>query len=113
MPIVQFATEALYDTLLRHRIEIYAMSGAMLHQKTAIIDDVFTTIGSFNLDQRSWKKNLEANLAVEDGDFARHVRSWFERDVARAKRIDLATWRERSLARRGAEWVAFAMRKMW
>jgi cardiolipin synthase len=113
VPIVQFAVEALFDTLLRHGVEIWTMPGTMLHSKTAIVDDAFTTIGSYNLDERSWHKNLEVNLAVESRDFARHVRSWFERDLAIATRIDLATWRQRSLARRGLEWASFAMRKLW
>jgi len=113
IPIVQFAVEALFDTLLRHGVEIWAMPGRMLHAKTAIIDDSFTTIGTYNLDERSWRKNLEVNLAVEDRAFARHVRSWFERDLAAATPVDLATWRERSLARRGFEWAAYAMRRLW
>jgi cardiolipin synthase len=113
VPVVQFAVEALFDTLLRHGVDIYTLPGAMLHAKTAIIDDTFTTIGSYNLDERSWRKNLEVNLAVEDAAFARHVRSWFERDLENATRVDLASWRERSLTRRGFEWVAFAMRRMW
>jgi cardiolipin synthase len=113
VPIVQFATEALFDTLLRHGIEIWALPDTMLHSKTAIIDDRFTTIGTYNLDERSWRKNLEVNLAVEDGDFARHVRDWFERDLAAATRIDLATWRNRPLARRSFEWAAYAMRRLW
>ena len=113
VPIVQFAVEALFDTLLRHGVEIWAMPETMLHAKTAIIDESFTTIGSYNLDERSWRKNLEVNLAVEDRDFARHVRSWFEHDLAGATRLDLAAWRGRSLTRRGFEWAAFAMRKLW
>ena len=113
VPVVQFATEALYDTLLRHGVEIYALADTMLHSKTAIIDDAFTTIGSYNLDERSWLKNLEVNLAVEDRDFARYVRGWFERDIQRAQRIALGEWRQRNVARRGAEWIAYAMRKLW
>jgi cardiolipin synthase len=113
VPIVQFAVEAFFDTLLRHGVQIWTLPGTMLHAKTAIIDDAFTTIGSYNLDERSWRKNLEVNLAVENGDFARHVRSWFERDLTSATRIDLAAWRERSLTRRGFEWAAYAMRKLW
>ena len=113
VPFVQFATEALFDTLLRHGVEIYSLPGPMLHAKTAVIDEIFTTVGSYNLDQRSWRKNLEVNLAVEDAPFARHVRSWFEHDIAGATRIDLSTWRDRALARRGLEWAAFAMRKLW
>jgi cardiolipin synthase len=113
VPVVQFAVEALFDTLLRHGIEIWALPGTMLHSKTAIIDDEFTTVGSYNLDERSWRKNLEVNLAIEDRAFARHVREWFERDLQAATRIDLASWRDRSLARRGFEWAAYAMRRLW
>jgi cardiolipin synthase len=113
VPVVQFAVEALFDTLLRHGVEIWALPGAMLHAKTAIIDDEFTTIGSYNLDERSWRKNLEVNMAVEDRAFARHVRGWYERDLESASKIELSTWRDRSMVRRGFEWAAFAMRRLW
>jgi cardiolipin synthase len=113
VPVVQFASEALFDTLLRHGVHLHTLPGTMLHAKTAIIDDEFTTIGTYNLDERSWRKNLEINLAVEDRDFARHVRQWFEHDLAAAQPVDLATWRARSLARRGMEWASFAMRRLW
>jgi len=111
--IVQFAVEALFDRLMRQGIQIWVLPDRMLHAKTAIIDETFTTIGSFNLDRRSWRKNLEANLAVQDAAFARHVRSWFERDLASAVPVDLAKWRERSLPRRGLEWMAYAVRRLW
>jgi cardiolipin synthase A/B len=113
VPVVQFAVEALFDTLLRHGVEIWALPGTMLHAKTAIIDDIFTTIGSFNLDDRSWRKNLEVNLAVEDRAFALHVRSWFEHDLLSARRIDLTRWRDRPIARRAVEWASFGLRKLW
>jgi cardiolipin synthase len=113
VPVVQFAVEALFDTLVRNGIEIWTLPERMLHAKTAIVDETFTTIGSYNLDQRSWRKNLEVNLAVEDRAFARHVRSWFERDLETATRVDRDLWRQRSLARRGFEWAAYAMRKLW
>jgi cardiolipin synthase len=113
LAVVQYAVEALFDTLLRHGVEIWALPGTMLHAKTAIIDDEFTTVGSYNLDERSWRKNLEVNLAVEDEAFARHVRSWFERDLDVANRIELTGWRDRPVARRGLEWAALAMRRLW
>ena len=111
--VVQFAQHALFDTLLRHGVQIYALAPPMLHSKTAIIDDHFCTIGSYNLDERSWRKNLELNLAVEDLAFARHVRDQYDRDVTRAHKVDLHSWRGRSVARRGAEWVAWALRELW
>ena len=113
LAVVQYAVEALFDTLLRHGVEIWALPGTMLHAKTAIIDEQFTTIGSYNLDERSWRKNLEVNLAVEDEAFARHVRSWFERDLEVATRVELTGWRDRPVARRGLEWAALAMRRLW
>jgi cardiolipin synthase len=111
--IVQLAIEAQFERLMRRGIQIWTLPDRMLHSKTAIIDDLFTTIGSFNLDRRSWRKNLEANLAVQDPAFARHVRSWFERDLESADRVEPSKWRERSLARRGAEWVSYAVRRLW
>jgi cardiolipin synthase A/B len=109
--VVQYATESLFDELLRRGVEVYAMPGPMMHAKTAVIDDAFATIGSYNLDARS-RQNLEVNVAVEDPAFARHVRSWFDHDVASAKVIDLFEWRARSLTRRGAELAAYALRRL-
>ena len=111
--VVQFALEAMYESLLRNGVEIYCHSGPMMHAKTAIIDDRFATIGSYNLDERSRTKNLEVNIAVEDEAFATYVRRWFDRDVETATHLDLYEWRARPLARRGIEYMAYALRKVW
>jgi cardiolipin synthase len=111
--IVQFALEAMYESLLRRGVEIYCYDGPMMHAKTAVIDDNFAMIGSYNLDERSRAKNLEVNIAVEDVAFATYVRTWFDRDVERTARLDLYEWRARPLARRGIEYVAYALRKLW
>jgi cardiolipin synthase len=111
--IVQFALEAMYESLMRNGIEMYCHSGSMMHAKTAIIDDRYASIGSYNLDERSQTKNLEVNIAVEDEAFATHVRKWFDRDVATATHLDLYEWRARPLARRGVEYMAYALRKLW
>lgn len=113
VPIVQQAVESLFDLLLSNGVEIYAMSGRVLHAKTAIIDERFTMIGSYNLDFRSWVKNLEANVAVEDEAFARFARAWFDEDCRRAARIDLETWRRRPARKRVLEWSSFALRRLW
>jgi len=111
--VVQLALEALYDPLLRKGIEIYCYAGPMMHAKTVVIDDRFAMVGSYNLDERSRSKNLEVNVAVEDEAFASYVRRWFDRDVFAARRVDLYEWRARPLARRGFEYVAYALRKLW
>ena len=112
--VVQFALEAMYESLLRHGVEIFCYPGPMMHAKTVVIDDRFAMIGSYNLDERSRAKNLEVNIAVEDEAFAtlraRVVRSR-RRDARRS--IDLYEWRARPLARRGIEYMAYALRKLW
>jgi len=112
VPIVQYAVEALFEQLLKQGVEVYSLGGPMLHSKTAVVDD-FATVGSYNLDERSWRKNLEVNLAVEDAAFADHVRQSFDIDVSHAVRIDLASWQKRGVLRRSLEAVSFAMRKLW
>lgn len=111
--LVQRASEALFDSLVRRGVEVFTYPDTILHSKMAVIDDVFTTVGSYNFDERSFRKNLEVNLAIEDMAFARLARAWFEHDLASADRITLDRWRLRSLGRRGAEKLAYALRKLW
>jgi cardiolipin synthase len=110
---LQFAVEGLWGRMLRNGVQIFALPPPMLHAKTAIIDERWTTIGSYNLDERSFRKNLEANLVVIDDAFAKHVTASFERDLAKATRIEASIWEKRSRARRGAEWLALALRELW
>jgi cardiolipin synthase len=110
--VVQLALESLYESLLRNGVEMYCHSGPMMHAKTAIIDDRFATVGSYNLDERSQTKNLEVNIAVDDEAFATYVRKWFDRDIENATHLDLYEWRARPLVRRGFEYVAFALRRL-
>jgi cardiolipin synthase len=111
--VVQFALEAMYESLMRNGVDIYCHSGPMMHAKTTIIDDRWAMIGSYNLDERSQTKNLEVNIAVEDEAFALYVRRWFDRDVENAVHMDLYEWRARPLVRRGIEYMAYALRKLW
>jgi cardiolipin synthase len=111
--VVQLACEALFDMLIRRGIEVYAYPDTILHAKSAVIDEHFTTIGTYNFDERSFRKNLEVNLAIEDAPFARNARSWFEHDLASAERVELDRWRSRSVGRRSAEVLAYALRRLW
>ncbi len=111
--MVQFAVEAFFEHLLKHAVEIYMLRDRVMHAKTAIIDESFATIGSYNLDERSWRKNMEVNLAIEDEAFARHVRGWFDADCSTARRVELDEWRARPATRRALEWMAYGMRRLW
>jgi cardiolipin synthase len=74
VPLSAVAASVLYDYLLAAGIEIYHYRDRAMHAKVAVIDDVWATVGSSNLDPISFGLNLEANLFVVDRDFASSLR---------------------------------------
>jgi cardiolipin synthase len=77
-----------------------------LHSKTVSIDGVWATIGSTNLDWRSFLHNDELNAVVLDTDFADQMDAMFRRDRSAAVPVDAEHWRKRSLWLRAQEWLA-------
>jgi cardiolipin synthase A/B len=102
-----------YTQLLRAGVEIHERHGAVMHAKTAVIDGVWSTIGSSNLDWRSFVHNDEINAVVLSADFARQMDAMFAEDLAESEQILLADWQRRSwrlrikerAARFGAYWL--------
>jgi len=99
-PVVQAAGRAHYAELLRAGVRIYEERGVLLHAKTAVIDGLWSSVGSTNLDPLSFVRNLEVDAVVIDGDFGREMRAVFEADRARATRITAAAWAARPLRAR-------------
>jgi cardiolipin synthase len=98
--VVQWAMEAGLEALVRQGVQAYAYRGAVLHAKTAVVDERYVTVGSYNLDHRSFRYNLEVNLAVHDPTFARQVRRGIEHDIARSASWTLDTLKARGWFRR-------------
>ncbi len=95
-----------YDELLAAGVRIVERQEALLHAKTAVIDGVWSTVGSSNLDWRSFVHNQEANVIVFDDGFGREMERMFERDVARSKPISASQWSRRGPLERMREWTA-------
>lgn len=104
--LVLQAGRGYYERLLRAGVKIHERSGAILHSKTALIDGVWATIGSTNLDWRSFVHNHELNAVVLGADFGRQVQAMFDTDLASSEPITLAQWNRRPLHRRLQEWFA-------
>ncbi|MCO5101882.1 MAG: cardiolipin synthase ClsB [Burkholderiaceae bacterium] len=75
-----YASQALYETWLRAGIEIVEYRRSFLHAKVAVIDD-WATVGSSNIDPFSLLLAREANVAIEDADFARQLRERLNRAI--------------------------------
>lgn len=90
MPIVKTAAELLYEHLARAGVEIHEYCERPLHGKVAVVDDLWATVGSSNLDPLSLALNLEANVVVRDATFARTLRERVERLIEHhCKAVDL------------------------
>ena len=92
-----------YDELLRGGVQIYERQNALLHAKTALIDGVWATVGSTNLDWRSFLHNQEINAVVLGSEFGERMRAAFEADLAQSKQIMLEQWEKRSPLQRVKE----------
>lgn len=73
--VQHYATHALYDQLLAAGVEIYEYQPSYLHAKVAVVDGLWSTVGSSNIDPFSLMLAREANLAVRDGGFSGELRS--------------------------------------
>ena len=74
VPVFQAATRWLYDLLFRNNIKVYEWEGSVLHGKGAVVDDAWTTIGSFNLNHLSAYGSIELNIDVLDEKFSNEFR---------------------------------------
>jgi cardiolipin synthase len=95
-----------YKELMAAGVKIYEWHEALMHAKTAVIDSQWSSIGSTNLDWRSFVHNYEADLIVLDAAFAGEMERRFRLDMDAAVRIDPEQWRKRGLGRRFKEWLA-------
>lgn len=95
-----------YQDLLRAGVRIYERRGTVMHSKTAVIDGVWSTVGSTNLDWRSFLHNDELNAVALGRNFAEQMEVMFAQDLAESKPIDLEKWKRRPLRFRVQEWVA-------
>lgn len=84
-----------WKPLLESGVKIYMYQPSMYHAKLMVVDDAFATFGSSNLDNRSFRINDEANIAVWDNETVALIRETIEGDLERAEKYTLAQWHAR------------------
>jgi cardiolipin synthase len=94
--LVFAAGRARLDRLLRGGVKVYAYEDRLLHAKTMVIDGAWATVGSTNLDPRSFFLNDELNLVIHDRRVASRLEVIFAEDLAGSQPLTLVRWRERS-----------------
>ncbi|MGM9484032.1 phospholipase D-like domain-containing protein [Roseateles sp. NT4] len=98
--LVLHAARSRYAQLLDAGVQIHEMTGSVMHAKTAVVDGVYSSVGSSNLDWRSIVGNHEMDVIVLGDDFGQQMQALFARDLTVSQHIDAAQWAKRGLGQR-------------
>ncbi len=101
--ILTLATRSYITECLRAGVKIYFYEEGMLHAKTVVVDDEFSTIGSANFDFRSFEHNFEANAFIYSKTTNTRMKEIFMEDLKSCTRILPSQWRKRPLPIRWKE----------
>jgi cardiolipin synthase len=101
-----YAAQYNYSELLKAGVKIYERRNALLHAKTAVIDGVWATVGSTNMDFWSLLSDDEVNAVILNHEFAMEMEKMFARDLAESDQIRGEEWKKRPLFPRIGEWFA-------
>lgn len=105
-PATKAVGRGAYGKLLEAGVRIFEYEPTMIHQKTMVVDSLFSLIGTSNLDARSAQINEEVDLSVYDAGFGKQMMEIFEADVRNSRPYTLEEFKKRGLWERFSEWVA-------
>jgi cardiolipin synthase len=111
-PLLEHATRAFYERLLSAGVRIFEWQRGVLHAKTAVVDGVWGTIGSFNLERLSLAFNHEVNAVFADPRLGRAVEESFRNDCGSCREVNLAEFRLRPWWQKVLERVFYFFRKV-
>jgi cardiolipin synthase len=104
------ASQRSYAYYLRSGIRLFEWPGAMMHSKAAVVDGLWSTIGSYNIDPLSLLINRELNVVLLGRSCGARFEAMFEEDFARSQEIDAARWSARGPLRRFQEQLCASFR---
>ena len=102
-PLVLHAGRSYYDELLANGVQIFEYQRGILHAKTMVVDRTWATVGSANMDVRSFRLNFEVNAAIYGQDFADQLARVFRHDLSAASPITTTDLAQKKWPQRIAE----------
>jgi cardiolipin synthase len=107
--IAEYATNSYLELLLEAGVEVYRYTKGFIHAKTMVVDGVFSTVGTTNMDYRSFNINFEVNALIYSKDISSQLTEFFKEDLKDCDQLQLKTWRNRSKRTKLIEAVARLM----
>ena len=105
VPVVKIVGRAYLKPLLEAGVEIYERQGTILHAKVMSVDGRWITLGSANLDFRSFHRNFEMNVIIASRPFGRQIEALFAEELGKSLRIDRKEYDGRGRFERFCEWL--------
>lgn len=94
--IAKHATNSYLQRLFDANIKVYRYTKGFIHAKTMVVDNVFSTIGTSNMDYRSFKINFEINAVIYDKETSIDLKKDFINDLNNAEEMIPENWPKRS-----------------
>jgi len=105
--VVFYAGRSYYTALLDAGVKVYERgTESILHAKTAVIDRIWSTVGTTNMDFWSFLHNDEVNAVILGRDFATKLEAVFQTDLRESTQIRSEEWKTRPFTDRVKEWFA-------
>ena len=101
--ITHLGSLSYLDDIMRAGVRIYLYQKGFLHSKLMVSDDTLSTVGSTNMDFRSFEHNFEINAFVYQKEFALQMKRIFTHDMHHCERLIPSRWLKRPLKQRMAE----------
>ena len=99
-----YAQRYYYSRLLKAGVKIYEHGTSLLHAKTAVVDKVWSIVGSTNMDNMSMLTNDEVNAIILNKEFAVEMEKMFLADIADSRQIQLDEWKKRPVLQKVRSW---------
>jgi cardiolipin synthase len=109
--LIEWATLYVLRRIARRGVKIFLWRGAMMHAKTATVDAIWSTIGSYNFDAQSRFNNLEVTVEILDPATGQTLVDNFERDITNADPFDEETWLRLPWWRKLLAWTGYRLRR--
>jgi len=105
-PFVYWATLSFVGDLLRCGAKCYVYQSGFLHAKSIMVDGIVSSVGTANMDVRSFKLNFEVNAMIYDADVTKELEQIFLKDIGKSRELTLYDYRQRGFGVRVKEQVS-------
>jgi cardiolipin synthase len=109
--LIEWASLYALRRLAKQGVKIWRWRGVMMHAKTAVVDAVWSTIGSYNFDSQSRFNNLEVSVEILDPAVGEKLMTVFESGLPNCSAYDEAVWKQLPFWRKAFAWLAYRLRR--